>query len=199
MRGGTLTRIAMTLAAVLAMTAQAPAGPPASSFSDRWRDVPAAPGPAKPKSTAAEPAKSKLAKPPVSLPQALYLIRSTLLTLNDANHSGNYTVLRDLAAPAFQAKNTPADLSQSFANLRGRKFDLYAAALIAPKLSAPPRRERNGLLRLTGHFPTRPLQINFDLLFQEVDRRWRLFGLSVSTPKAPPRRKVQARKLNRRK
>jgi len=51
---------------------------------------------------------------PVSTEQALYLIRSTLLTLNDANRSGNYTVLRDLAAPDFQARNTAADLSQSF-------------------------------------------------------------------------------------
>ena len=35
---------------------------------------------------------------PVSLEQALYLIRSTLLSLNDANRTGNYTVLRDLGA-----------------------------------------------------------------------------------------------------
>jgi hypothetical protein len=34
------------------------------------------------------------------------------LTLNDANRSGNYTVLRDLAAPDFQGRNTAADLSQ---------------------------------------------------------------------------------------
>jgi hypothetical protein len=46
---------------------------------------------------------------PVSVEQALYLIRSTLLTLNDANRSGNYTVLRDLATPDFQARNTAAD------------------------------------------------------------------------------------------
>ena len=41
------------------------------------------------------PAQSSL---PVTLEKALYLIRSTLLTLNDANRTGNYTVLRDLAA-----------------------------------------------------------------------------------------------------
>ena len=34
---------------------------------------------------------------PAYIEQAIYLIRSTLLTLNDANRSGNYTVLRDLA------------------------------------------------------------------------------------------------------
>src|SRR5262249_39590129 len=60
---------------------------------------------------------------PVSIEQALYLVRSTLLTLNDANLSGNYTVLRDLAAPDFQARNTAADLGQTFSDLRRRNFD----------------------------------------------------------------------------
>jgi hypothetical protein len=57
---------------------------------------------------------------PVSTEQALYLVRSTLLTLNDANLSGNYSVLRDLAAPDFQARNTAADLAQTFSDLRRR-------------------------------------------------------------------------------
>jgi len=122
---------------------------------------------------------------PVSLEQALYLIRSTLLTLNDANRSGNYTVLRDLASPDFQAKNTAADLSTIFADLRRRNFDLFAAAIAPPQLTAPPALE-NQMLRLTGFFPTRPLQINFDLLFQNVGGQWRLFGISVATPQAPP-------------
>lgn len=121
---------------------------------------------------------------PVSLEQALYLIRSTLLTLNDANRTGNYTVLRDLAAPDFQAANTAADLAQNFADLRRRKFDLFTVALAAPQLTAAPALDGNGMLRLTGIFPTRPLQINFDLLFENSGGQWRLFGISVATPQA---------------
>jgi hypothetical protein len=112
---------------------------------------------------------------PVSLEQALYLIRSTLLTLNDANRTGNYTVLHDLASPEFQARNTAADLSNSFADLRRRHFDLFSVALAAPQLSALPVLDGNGMLRLTGFFPTRPLQINFDLLFQNSGGQWRHF------------------------
>jgi hypothetical protein len=119
---------------------------------------------------------------PISLEQALYLIRSTLLTLNDANRSGNYSVLRDLAAPDFQAKNTAADLAQSFADLRHRNFDLFSVALAAPQLTNRPALDGSGMLRLTGLFPTRPLQINFDLLFQNVGGQWRLIGVAVATP-----------------
>jgi len=122
---------------------------------------------------------------PVSTEQALYLVRSTLLTLNDANQSGNYTVLRDLAAPDFQARNTAADLSQIFSDLRRRNVDLYGAALLAPQLTAVPALDQRGFLHLAGYFPTQPQQINFDLLFQNVANHWRLYGISISTPPPP--------------
>jgi hypothetical protein len=132
----------------------------------------------------APPSKQEPAMP-VTVEQTLYLIRSTLLSLNDANRTGNYSVLRDLAAPDFQAKNTPADLAQIFADLRRRKFDLFAVALDAPQLSTPPFIDNNKMLRLTGLYPTRPLQINFDLQFQTVAGHWRLFSISVATVPAP--------------
>jgi hypothetical protein len=160
---------------------------------------------AEPKGAPAQKDAPPQATLPVGVEQALYLIRSTLLTLNDANRTGNYTVLRDLAAPDFQAKNTAADLAQSFTDLRRRNFDLFAVALAAPQLSTPPYLDPNKMLRLTGYFPTRPLQINFDLTFQNVGGHWRLFGLSVATPQAPeppkaeaqpPKGKPPARKAN---
>jgi hypothetical protein len=138
-----------------------------------------APAPTLPQSPAGQPASA------ISNGQAVYLVRSTLLTLNDANRSGNYTVLRDLAAPDFQAKNTAADLAQSFSDLRRRNFDLFAVALMAPQFSAPPALDANGRLRLSGYFATRPLRINFDLTFQSVGGLWRLLAISVATPEAP--------------
>jgi hypothetical protein len=150
------------------------------------KGAPAAPPKQQPAQTqpAQQQAQQQQPAMPVSTEQALYLIRSTLLTLNDANRSGNYTVLRDLAAPDFQARNTAADLSQIFSDLRRRNFDLYGAALLAPQLTAVPARDQRGYLHLTGFFPTRPQQINFDLLFQDVGNQWRLFGVAITTPDA---------------
>ena len=179
------------LALVLAVPATVglsmlPVSPALSSFVRVFQPFATSVQAAQHKTPAQKHPPAKQAKLPVSLEQALYLIRSTLLTLNDANRSGNYTVLHDLASPGFQAKNSPADLSQIFADLRKRHVDLFAVALLAPRLSAPPHLEKNGMLRLTGEFPTRPLLIRFDLLFQDVDKQWKLFGISVGTPKAPP-------------
>jgi hypothetical protein len=150
-------------------------------------EVRAQAGPGAKTSTGAPAAKPAAPAPPVSQDQAIYLVRATLLTLNDANRSGNYTVLRDLAAPDFQAKNTAADLAQSFADLRRRNFDLFAAALLTPQFTTAPALDANGWLHLTGYFATRPLQINFDLIFQIVGGQWRLFGISVATPEVTPK------------
>lgn len=133
-----------------------------------------------------EAPKNNDSSPQVSPEQILYLIRSTLLTLNDANRAGNYSVLRDLAAPGFQAKNTAADLALAFTDLRSRRFDLYGVALLAPQLTAAPAIDPEGRLRLSGTFPTRPLQIRFDLLFVVHAEQWKLFGIAVATPEAPP-------------
>jgi len=142
-------------------------------------------------SAATPPAKESAAKPaaavpqPISTWQATYLVRSTLMMLNDANRSGNYTVLRDLAAPEFQRNNSAADLAQSFLDLRRRKFDLFAVSFSSPQFSPDPSVDPSGKVRLTGFFPTRPLQIKFDLTFESVDGQWKLFAISVATPEAP--------------
>ena len=41
------------------------------------------------------------------------------------------------------------------------------------------------MLRITGFFPTSPERVNFDLIFQPVQGKWRLYGIAVNTQKAP--------------
>jgi hypothetical protein len=115
----------------------------------------------------------------------LMLIRSTLLALDHANKTGNYTVLRDLGAPGFQA-NTAARLAEIFAKQRGDKLDLSGVAVIDPQLSLLPQIEPNGLLHMAGFFPSVPSQVNFELLFAPVDGQWRVFGVSLSVGQSAP-------------
>ncbi len=192
-----VNRSPWSMAALLLMAGSCSVAHAAERIDDaggRWRiaqTAPPAPAPPPASPQAAPPAASPQAGMAVSLEQALYLIRSTLLTLNDANRSGNYTVLRDLASPDIQSANNAADLAQHFAALRQRNFDLYAAAITAPQLAAAPRIE-NKMLRLTGSFASEPQQINFDLLYQNISDQWRLFGISVQTPQASARQPTAA-------
>src|SRR5262245_24267990 len=115
----------------------------------------------------------------------LILIRTTLLALDLANKTGNYTVLRDLGAPDFQA-NSAAQLAEIFAQQRKDNVDLSGVAVIDPQLTLLPQIEGNGLMRMAGFFPSVPTQVNFELLYAPVGGRWRLFGLSVSFGQAAP-------------
>ena len=121
------------------------------------------------------------------------LIRTTLVALNQAVYTGNFTVLRDLGSPAFQAANSPAQLGQIFASLRNKNIDLSPVVVVTPEVSEPPLITQEHMLRLVGSFPTKPLQIQFQMLFQPVNGQWRLFGMAVNTavpPAAPPAAKA---------
>lgn len=114
----------------------------------------------------------------------LILVRGTLLALDHANKTGNYSVLRDLGAPAFQVNN-PARLAEIFAVHRRDDLDLSGVSVIEPQLTLLPQIEANGMMRMAGFFPSVPKQVNFELAFAPVSGQWRLFGISVATPQVP--------------
>jgi hypothetical protein len=113
------------------------------------------------------------------------LIHNSLIALNHANLTGNYSVLRDLAAPGFQKLNSPKQLAATFADMRARNVNLSPIVLYQPKLVRDPAIDNKGFLRMTGFYETRPLQVHFDLVFQPVAAVWRLFEISVWTAVIP--------------
>jgi len=112
------------------------------------------------------------------------LIWSTLLALDHANLTGNYTVLRDLADSGFRDANDAAQLAFIFEPTRD--LPLGQAVLYPPRLSETPVIGEDGLLRLTGRIPMRPRAVLFDMLFARRDAGWRIFGLSVAAEEPVP-------------
>ncbi len=124
------------------------------------------------------------ASPKLRIPtdnQLATLIVSTLIALNQANFTGNYSVIRELGSPNFQGANSSGRLSEIFADLRNRGFDFSPIILLQPKLLRKPAIDNRGMLRLTGFFPTAPERLNFDLLYEFVGGRWLLFGIAANT------------------
>ncbi|PHR18580.1 MAG: hypothetical protein COA41_09190 [Sphingopyxis sp.] len=132
-----------------------------------------------------QPVYAQAAEPPVSsqpVPNGLELsklIWSTMAAVDHANQSGNYSVLRDNAAPGFQIINNPARLSEIFAGLRASRIDLSNTLLLAPTYSAPPAVVEKDVIRVRGAFGLRPTAISFDLYYQWVQGKWRLYGVSI--------------------
>lgn len=117
-----------------------------------------------------------------------------MAALDHANQTGNYSVLRDLGAPSFQANNSAATLASTFQALRNQRVDVANALIVTPTFEIAPTMIEGGLLRTRGSFPLRPNPIGFDLLFQNSGGQWRLFGIAVvplatqQAPSVPQRR-----------
>lgn len=121
--------------------------------------------------TEAEPSDERL---------AVYLVRSTLMALDDAHRSGNYSVLRQLSSPAFQAANSTERLAEAFAAQRRQEIDLSVAAFARPAWSEPPAVGRDNLLRLAGGFDqVDGGRLKFALVFAPSGGAWRLYEIHV--------------------
>ena len=115
--------------------------------------------------------------------QAVFLTRSTLMALNDANRSANYSVLRDLAGPRFQQRNTIDRLAEIFRPFRQANIDLSHAGMVTPRISRAILGEGDLVLSIAGHIPVDDSgaahAIRFDLAFEAIGDHWRLLTLSV--------------------
>jgi len=133
---------------------------------------------------AAKPAPTpKIAMPS---PEALIvMIRSSVVALGHANTTNNYTVLNQMGSADFRKNNSPARLSQIFTPFRSNKIDLAPVVFLTPQLSQAPRIV-DGRLQMVGFFPSRPMQVNFDLMFEPSEGVWKLFGLAVDLKRVAP-------------
>lgn len=136
----------------------------------------AAPGAtAKPAAKAVQPTPT-----PPSPIAVLALVRSTLLAVDQANRTGNYTVLRDLAGPRFRDANNATKLSQIFGVLIVQGIDLLPVSVVEPRYTQDAKITRERMLHVAGVFSVRPRPVAFEILFEPVDGQWRLYGLSIS-------------------
>ena len=115
--------------------------------------------------------------------QTTFLVRSTLMALNDANRSGNYSVLRDLAGPRFQERNSVLRLREVFHAFREAGVDLSPAGVLTATLTRSDTRANDGVLALDGSLPLSEAgairSLRFAMEFEPIAGHWRLLTLSV--------------------
>jgi hypothetical protein len=111
------------------------------------------------------------------------LIRSTLMTFNDANMTGNYSVLLAKAAPQFQAQFTAEKLAASFEQFR--KSELYFEDVVTADYdsSEKAKLDTDGALLLVGVFKTDELTVKYKLRFAQTNKVWKVIGIDVDAKK----------------
>ena len=108
------------------------------------------------------------------------LIKTTLLTFNDANVTGNYAVLHAKLSKPFRDKFSPERLAEVFKVFRDKKidFDLIAAKPpIAERACAGQRQRRADAVRPFRHDAA--ARVNYELEFIMSDGEWKPIRIEV--------------------
>jgi len=107
------------------------------------------------------------------------LIKSSLLTLNDANVTGNYSVLHAKLSKPFREQFPPEKLKAAFREFREESTDYDIIAAMLPTYDPKPGIDEDGKLVVKGSFPTEPSRVRFELEFIPSDGEWKLILIHV--------------------
>jgi hypothetical protein len=108
------------------------------------------------------------------------LIKSTLLTFNDANVTGNYSVLHAKLSKPFRDQYPPERLKEVFKVFNEKHIDLEIIAAKTPIPSQEPKVTDSGVLQLYGYFDIAPSRVAYELEFITSDGEWKATRINVN-------------------
>ncbi len=125
-------------------------------------------------------------KPPEPVQQEI-LVKTTLLTFNDANVTQNYSVLHSKLSKQFRDQFPPERLKEVFKPFVEQKIDLDFIAAKAPIPDKPAEVDDRGVLSLNGHFDSTPSHVFYDLGYVMSEGEWKPIKINVNVK--PPEKK----------
>lgn len=125
-------------------------------------------------------AQSAAPAPAPALPygDALILVRSALIALQQAADTDDYDVLQRLGSASFQQANPPTRLREMFAPLRA--YNLASVLVLDPRFTELPHLTPQHMLAMAGAFDIQGKSLRFTLIYQPEGGRWRLFGIGAT-------------------
>ena len=111
------------------------------------------------------------------------LSKATLLTFNDANVTGNYTVLHAKLSKPFWDQFPSEKLKAVFKEFADKHIDFDLIAARTPVSSEEAVVNDQGVLKLYGYFDTKPSRINYQLEFIRSDGEWKAIKINVDLKK----------------
>ena len=107
------------------------------------------------------------------------LIKSILVTLNDAVASDNFTILHAKISKPFRDQFPPDKLRAVFKDLI-EKHAVFDAIVASPVIAEEEAKiDEKGVLRLKGRFDTTPKKVKYQLGFIASDGQWKLSGVTI--------------------
>jgi len=108
------------------------------------------------------------------------LIKTSILTLNDAILSGNFAVLHAKLAKPFREQFDPDRLKQAFQSFAEKKIDMAAVAAASPVVTDDAQIDDRGALLLRGRFDVDRSRLVYEFDFLPSEGEWKPINLHVS-------------------
>jgi hypothetical protein len=110
------------------------------------------------------------------------LIRTALVTFNDANMTGDYSVFVAKASKEFQSQFNADKMAAAFDSFRKNK--LYFEDIVTADYDSYEKAKMDGdALVLVGVFKTDELEVTYNLHFLKNDNAWKVSGINVDATK----------------
>ncbi len=149
-------------------------GPPATTPEPDAPSPPTPDAPAGPLTLTAEPA---------GMPGAAELERlatESLLALNASIVARDFSTFYAGISDLWRRQTTPEELSAAFSQFVERDIDFAAIGDLEPVFDPAPAIDGDGVLRLSGHYPTTPVRVRFNLRYVYEAAAWKLLGIEVN-------------------
>ena len=112
------------------------------------------------------------------------LIKSSLLTFNDANLTGNYAVMHAKMAKLFRDQFTPDKMKQAFKGFADQNIELRSIVLKPPVATTATTIDKRGALVMRGYFDTAPSRVIYEIDFAPSEGDWKPIMIHVSVKAA---------------
>jgi hypothetical protein len=111
------------------------------------------------------------------------LVRENLLRFNDAIVAQSFDAFYDSVSRKWQDQLTKGQLQRAFQPFIDKQVEISSIRTVEPIWDAPVTVGTDGLLLLSGYYPTEPHRVHFALKFLYELPSWKLFGLDVNLRK----------------
>lgn len=113
------------------------------------------------------------------------VIKSTLSTFNDANPSGDYSVMNLLASKPFRDTLGPDKLKAGFKEFADKHIDftdVVNAKVVPTKTTTV---NEDGVMATEGYFDTSRMRVRYMLQHLLSDGEWKVLAIDVKTDELP--------------
>jgi hypothetical protein len=113
------------------------------------------------------------------------IVEDSLLRFNEAIAQKSFDNFYDSVSRKWQDQLTKGQLQRAFQPFVDKKVNIGGIHGMQAMFDSPPIVNSEGLLLVSGHYPTVPYRVRFRLKFFYELPAWKLFGLDVDMIRAP--------------